>query len=751
MKLIQSPVAWNNGKLVPLSDGDSLSKGREQTIAYQILRAHSHDNSDDVLRIRFDSLASHETTYVSIIQTAKAAGLKEFPVPYIMTNCHNSLCVEGGTINEDDHVYGFSAAKKYGGIFVPAHEAIMHQFVREMTVGCGKMILGSDSHTRYGAYGTMGIGEGGPELVKQMLCQTYDIQPPKVIAVHVTGEVRNGVGPQDVALALIKAVFSSGFVNNKILEFIGEGVSAMSADFRHGIDVMTTETTCLSTIWQTDERIRLHYRIHGREEDYRRLEPGEGACYDGAIELDLSAVVPMIALPFHPSNAYTVKELCENAEDILHTTELECNRQLNHPGIHMDFSGILKNGKIRVPQGAIAGCSGGTFENLCAAAAIIGSGNVCIENFTLNIYAASTPILSALLRNGAAASLTDAGAVIKTCFCGPCFGAGDVPANNMMSIRHVTRNFANREGSHPAEGQIASVALMDARSIAATAKNGGYLTPATVDGVPDCDMTYHFEDSIYKKCVYNGFRSPKPAESLVLGPNITDWPDIPALPENLLVRFGAVIHDPVTTTDELIPSGEFSTYRSNPNRMAEFTLMRREPAYLNRAKDTRQQERRRAAGETVDAQYTRALAAMSPACSFQNTGIGSGIYATKPGDGSAREYAASCQRVLGSSINIAHEYATKRYRSNLINWGIIPFTVAETPDLAPNDFVLLVGIREALASGKETITALVFGENGLKKPMTLHTGTLLPRDREILLAGSLIGYYREQMRNISES
>ncbi|MBO4888782.1 MAG: hydratase [Firmicutes bacterium] len=708
MKYYQEPCMYSNGTVKRISS-DMVGEGREKTMAYRILRAHESaevPKEEGMLHLRFEALISHDITYVGIIQTARASGMKSFHLPYALTNCHNSLCAVGGTINEDDHVFGLSAARKYGGIYVPANQAVIHQYAREMMTGCGRMILGSDSHTRYGAYGTMGIGEGGPELVKQLLDQTYDIPLPEVTLIHVTGSLKKGVGPHDVALTLCRDVF--GTVKNHILEFAGEGIHELSADQRIGIDVMTTETACLSSIWETDEVIRAFYQNHGREEDYQPMKPLEGACYDHFIELDLSEIEPMIALPFHPSNAVPIRELKEDP-----------HRYLDPIGL----SDMIKDGKIRVTQGVIAGCAGGLYENLEEANEILQKGSIGQGIFSLSVYPASTPVQHALAENGVLTSLLESGAVVKPCFCGPCFGAGDVPSNEGFSIRHTTRNFPNREGSKPGEGQKAYVALMDARSIAATAAMGGILT-----GADELDYTtekkpYHFYPGIYEKRVYQGYGDPHEEEPLILGPNITDWPHMEALKDDLLVKLCAVIRDPVTTTDELIPSGETSSYRSNPLRLSEFTLSRREPLYVSRAK---------AAAKERPEDF---------GLSGEKTSIGSAIFAVKPGDGSAREQAASCQRVLGGSCNFAIEYATKRYRSNCINWGMIPFTVSDFP-AETGQTVYIPGIRKALAEGKEEITGYI--DQDPAKALHLQMKGLTDTEREILLLGCLMNYYAKR-------
>lgn len=703
---------------------------KQNTIAYGILKKHNISSDLKYLNLKFDALASHDITYVGIVQTARASGLKEFPIPYVMTNCHNSLCSVGGTINEDDHVFGLSAAKKYGGIYVPAHLAVIHSYMREMMASCGSMILGSDSHTRYGALGTMGIGEGGPELAKQLLDKTYDVNAPEVIAVYLEGSVQRGVGPQDVALALIKAVFKDGFVKNKVLEFVGPGISELSVDFRNGIDVMTTETTCLSSIWRTDEKVLEWYKIHNREEAYSELNPGEIAYYDGLVKIDLSKVVPMIALPFHPSNVYSIEELNKNSVEIFKEVEAEGRKQLENSNFHL-LDKII-DGKIKVNQGIIAGCAGGTFENICEAAAILEGKSVGNDHFSLSVYPGSQPINSALIKNGTVSKLVDVGAIIKTAFCGPCFGAGDVPSNNALSIRHTTRNFPNREGSKPSGGQIASVALMDARSIAATALNGGILTPATEVNIPEYSSAYSFNKSIYDNRVYTGFKKAMPEEELKFGPNITDWPSIEPLKDNIVLKIVSVINDEVTTTDELIPSGETSSYRSNPLKLAEFALSRKDPEYVGRAKAVQQLD-------LNSEELKKVLDGLDP----ENTSLGSVIFAKRPGDGSAREQAASCQRVLGGSANIAFEYATKRYRSNLINWGMLPFTIDPSQDIAfeNGDYIVIEGIKEIVTNEIDEVTAKLISKNG-KKDFKLQLKNLSKDERDIILSGCLINYYR---------
>ncbi len=728
------------------------------TIAHQILAKHNTSTNLQDLKLRFDALASHDITYVGIIQTARASGLKEFPVPYVLTNCHNSLCAVGGTINEDDHIFGLSAAQKYGGIFVPAHQAVIHQYMREMMSGCGKMILGSDSHTRYGALGTMAIGEGGPELVKQLLRKTYDIPYPEVIAVYLEGRPGKGVGPQDVALAIIKEVFENGFVKNKVLEFVGPGIADLSVDYRNGIDVMTTETTCLSSIWCTDDKVREYYQIHGRLEEYSPLEPGPVAYYSGLVKVDLSKIEPMIALPFHPSNVYSIQELNQNALDILAKVEEEGKQQLDNPKIDFRLKNKVIDGRLRVDQGVVAGCAGGTFENIVEMAAILKGKSTGKGEFWLSTYPASQPVYLEIIKNGVAEALMTAGVTIRSAFCGPCFGAGDVPANNGMSARHTTRNFPKREGSKPGYGQVSSVALMDARSIAATAANGGILTPATEMDYEPVVSTYTFNRQVYANRVYQGFGKPQAGLELKFGPNIADWPKMSALPQNLLLQLTSVIHDPVTTTDELIPSGETSSYRSNPLKLAEFTLSRKDPHYVEKAKAIQKMETERMRLLTegkISEPLSTALGSLfvplleeeNPSAEkvhqlVSNTGIGSVIFAVKPGDGSAREQAASCQKVLGGRANIAVEYATKRYRSNLINWGMLPFIVDKEVEaqFKVDQFIYIPGIREAVEKCSAQIPAYIIHSQG-KTEITLKLANLTPDEREIILAGCLINYY----------
>ena len=716
-------------------------EAKKGTIAYKILSSHNTSGSDAALKIRFDALVSHDITYVGIIQTARASGLTEFPLPYALTNCHNSLCAVGGTINEDDHVFGLSAARKYGGIYVPANQSVIHSFAREELSGCGKMILGSDSHTRYGALGTMGVGEGGPELVKQLLKNTYDVAYPAVVLVYLTGRPRRGVGPHDVAIALTKAVFANGFVKNKVLEFTGPGVASLPIDFRNGIDVMTTETTCLSSIWETDDVVKTHYAVHGRPDDYKKLAPEKAAYYDSMITIELDKIEPMIALPFHPSNAYTIHEFIENAADILADVEKTAAEKFGK--VKLDLASKAHDGKVFADQGIIAGCSGGLFDNICEASAILKDKSTGNGYFNLSVYPTSVPVSLALTRGGFTESLLEAGAVIKPSFCGPCFGAGDVPANNGLSLRHTTRNFPNREGSKPGEGQLAGVALMDSRSIAATAANGGVITAATDVDYDFEPVPYTFDKTVYEHRVYYGFGKPMKDEKLIMGPNITDWPKMYPLADNLLVKLAAVIRDDVTTTDELIPSGETSSYRSNPLRLAEFALSRREPLYVSRSKEVDTTERARIAGEKPE-ELARVLAAFGNANELmKNTQFGSCVFANKPGDGSAREQAASCQKVLGGFANICYEFATKRYRSNCINWGILPFTIDknETFPYENGDYVFVPDIREKLAVGCEEFAAKVLDKSGKLHDIMLYVKGLTDDEKEIILDGCLINYY----------
>ncbi|ODR37432.1 hydratase [Eisenbergiella tayi] len=734
---------------VAAKTGKQMNKeeASKETISYGILKSHNTSGNMDSLKIKFDKLTSHDITFVGIIQTARASGLTKFPIPYVLTNCHNSLCAVGGTINEDDHLFGLTCAKKYGGVYVPPHQAVIHQFAREMLAGGGKMILGSDSHTRYGALGTMAMGEGGPELVKQLLNQTYDIKMPGVIGVYLTGEPVKGVGPQDVALAIIGAVFKNGYVKNKVMEFVGPGVERLSADFRIGIDVMTTETTCLSSIWKTDKEIEEFYEIHGRKDEYKELAPGEVAYYDGMICVDLSAVRPMIAMPFHPSNTYTIQEVNENLEDILDEVEKRAAVSLDG-AVEYSLRDKVRNGKFCVDQGIIAGCAGGGFENICAAADILKGQYIGADEFTLSVYPASMPVYMELIKNGCAATILETGAVMKTAFCGPCFGAGDTPANNGFSIRHSTRNFPNREGSKLQNGQIASVALMDARSIAATAANKGVLTPATEFDGTFGKYKYHFDSKIYENRVFDSKGVADPDVEIHFGPNIKDWPAMCSLPENMVLQVVSEIHDPVTTTDELIPSGETSSYRSNPLGLAEFTLSRKDPAYVGRAKEIQKAQTAVMEGKCPVEEKPELAPVMGtirkqyPDVGEGNIGFGSTIFAVKPGDGSAREQAASCQKVLGGWANIANEYATKRYRSNLINWGMLPFLIEEGELPFTNlDYLFISGIRKAVEEEQGTITAYVVKEDGLKS-FTLTLGDLTKEERRIILEGCLINYNR---------
>lgn len=733
-------------KVVGVQNVLSVEEARKNTMAYSILKNHNTSDNMEQLKIKFDKLASHDITFVGIIQTARASGLTEFPVPYVLTNCHNSLCAVGGTINEDDHMFGLSCAKRYGGIYVPPHQAVIHQFAREMLAGGGKMILGSDSHTRYGALGTMAIGEGGPELVKQLLSKTYDIKLPKVVGVHLTGKPRRGVGPQDIALAIIGAVFKNGYVNNKVMEFFGEGIQNLSVDYRIGIDVMTTETTCLSSIWVTDEKVKEFYEIHKRPEEYQELAPGHVAYYDGLVEVDLSEIKPMIAMPFHPSNVYTIDELNANLYDILDDVEKKAKISLDNNKVNYTLKDKVINGRLYVEQGVIAGCAGGGFENICDATDIMNGKFIGNDTFSLSVYPASQPVFMELVKNGSVAKLMASGATVRTAFCGPCFGAGDVPANNGLSIRHSTRNFPNREGSKVTNGQIASVALMDARSIAATAANQGFLTSAENLDVNYSKPNYYFDSSIYENRVYDGVGKPDPSVEVKFGPGIKDWPKMCALTDDMLLKVVSVIHDPVTTTDELIPSGETSSYRSNPLGLAEFTLSRKDPEYVGKAKAIQAAEKAREAGkdivaavpelkkvyETIQKQFN-----MKP----EETIVGSVVYAVKPGDGSAREQAASCQKVLGGLANIAREYATKRYRSNLINWGMIPFLLDGTEPFEKEDYLYIKDVKAAIVNKKSEVQAYIVGKE--MKPFTLKIGDLTEDEREIIVKGCLINYYRE--------
>ena len=752
MKLYDTGVYLQNGQEIIPENQANLPVAKEEaarnTIAYSILKAHNKSDNMEKLQIKFDKLTSHDITFVGIIQTARASGLEKFPVPYVLTNCHNSLCAVGGTINEDDHMFGLTCAKKYGGVYVPPHQAVIHQFAREMLAGGGKMILGSDSHTRYGALGTMAMGEGGPELVKQLLCQTYDINMPGVVAIYLKGAPRPGVGPQDVALAIIGEVFANGYVKNKVMEFVGPGVASLSADFRIGVDVMTTETTCLSSIWQTDAKIEEFYAIHGRPEDYKELKPGNVAYYDGCVEIDLSEIKPMIAMPFHPSNTYTIDELKANLDDIL--ADVEKRAQVSLDGkIPFTLRDKVVDGKLYVEQGIIAGCAGGGFENICAAADILKGKNIGHDAFTLSVYPASTPIYMELAKNGVLAELIGTGAVVKTAFCGPCFGAGDTPANNAFSIRHTTRNFPNREGSKIQNGQISSVALMDARSIAATAANKGFLTSAEEFDGSYSEHKYYFDKSIYENRVFDSKGVADPSVEIQFGPNIKDWPEMAALADNLILKVVSEIHDPVTTTDELIPSGETSSYRSNPLGLAEFTLSRKDPEYVGRAKAIQAAQKAIQAGncpaeavpelkpviQTINKTY--------PDVDKTNLGVGSTIFAVKPGDGSAREQAASCQKVLGGWANIANEYATKRYRSNLINWGMLPFLIpAGDLPFKNGDFLFFPGIRKAVEEKADVIKGYTVDRDNLKE-FEVTLGELTDDEREIILKGCLINYNRK--------
>ena len=752
MKLYDTGVYLQNGQeIIPENQADlpvAKEEAAKNTIAYSILKAHNKSDNMEKLQIKFDKLTSHDITFVGIIQTARASGLEKFPVPYVLTNCHNSLCAVGGTINEDDHMFGLTCAKKYGGVYVPPHQAVIHQFAREMLAGGGKMILGSDSHTRYGALGTMAMGEGGPELVKQLLCQTYDINMPGVVAIYLKGAPRPGVGPQDVALAIIGEVFANGYVKNKVMEFVGPGVASLSADFRIGVDVMTTETTCLSSIWQTDAKIEEFYAIHGRPEDYKELKPGNVAYYDGCVEIDLSEIKPMIAMPFHPSNTYTIDELKANLDDIL--ADVEKRAQVSLDGkIPFTLRDKVVDGKLYVEQGIIAGCAGGGFENICAAADILKGKNIGHDAFTLSVYPASTPIYMELAKNGVLAELIGTGAVVKTAFCGPCFGAGDTPANNAFSIRHTTRNFPNREGSKIQNGQISSVALMDARSIAATAANKGFLTSAEEFDGSYSEHKYYFDKSIYENRVFDSKGVADPSVEIQFGPNIKDWPEMAALADNLILKVVSEIHDPVTTTDELIPSGETSSYRSNPLGLAEFTLSRKDPAYVGRAKEIQAAQKAIQAGQCPAEAVPELKPVMEtihksyPDVDKTNLGVGSTIFAVKPGDGSAREQAASCQKVLGGWANIANEYATKRYRSNLINWGMLPFLIPSGDLPFKNgDYLFFPGIRKAVEEKADMIKGYTVEGDSLKE-FDVTLGELTDDEREIILKGCLINYNRK--------
>lgn len=761
IKLYDSGVYLLNGNEIIEDNKDTLTQiksktgkkidkeeASKNTMSYSILEKHNTSSTMDKLKIKFDAMASHDITYVGIIQTAMASGLKEFPIPYVLTNCHNTLCAVGGTINEDDHMYGLSAAKKFGAIYVPAHQAVIHSYMREMMSGCGKMIIGSDSHTRYGALGTMAVGEGGPELVKQLLNRTYDIDRPEVIAVYMTGSPVKGVGPQDIALAIIGAVFENGYVKNKVMEFVGDGIKNLSADFRCGIDVMTTETTCLSSIWITDDKIKDYYEVHGRSEDFKELSPKDIAYYDGMVYVDLSKIKPMIAMPFHPSNTYTIEELNSNLHDIIDKVEQTAKKQLDNSKIKFTLKDKIKNGKLIVDQGVIAGCAGGTFENICDAADILDNASIGADTFSLSVYPGSQPIFLSLIENGAMAKLATAGAVIRSAFCGPCFGAGDVPSNNGFSIRHTTRNFPNREGSKPGNGQIASVALMDARSIAATAVNKGVLTPATDIDVNFSKPKYYFKKDVYDNRVYNGFSKADSNVEIKYGPNIVPWPEMSYLTDNIVLKVASVITDPVTTTDELIPSGETSSYRSNPLGLAEFTLSRKDPAYVGVAKQIQKSEKARLENKNPfdsNEDYKKAFDVIKKVFTdldYTKTGVGSTIYAVKPGDGSAREQAASCQKVLGGWANIAVEYATKRYRSNLINWGMLPFIFKDKLPFEKGDFIFIPEIRKAIENKDTKIKAYVVKDE--LKEFTLEMADLTDDERKIILSGCLINFYRDE-------
>ena len=743
VKLNSNGVFLVDGKISEKAN-ISPAEARKNTIAYSILNSHNVSGEDDQLKIKFDALVSHDITYVGIIQTARASGLREFPIPYAMTNCHNSLCAVGGTINEDDHVFGLSAAKKYGGIYVPANQSVIHSYAREELSGCGKMILGSDSHTRYGALGTMGVGEGGPELVKQLLKNTYDIKAPEVVLVYLTGTPKKGIGPHDVAIALVGATFASGFVKNKVLEFVGPGVKNLPIDFRNGIDVMTTETTCLSSIWETDEVTKKHYEAHGRPEEYKRLYPNGVAYYDSCIEIDLSKMESMIALPFHPSNAYTIHEFVANADEILAKVEEEAKKKFGK--CNLDLRSKVKDGKVMADQGIIAGCAGGMFDSIDEASAILKDQSTGNGYFSLSVYPTSVPVSLELTKIGVTADLLSAGAVIKPSFCGPCFGAGDVPANNGLSLRHTTRNFPNREGSKPGEGQLSGVALMDARSIAATARNGGVITAATDVDYDYTPHEYKFDKSVYEKRVYYGYGKADESAELILGPNITDWPAQYELADNLLVKLAAVIRDPVTTTDELIPSGETSSYRSNPLRLSEFALSRRVPEYVGNSKAVAATEAERRADKTP-AELMEVLSKVGDAATLiKNTQFGSCVFANKPGDGSAREQAASCQKVLGGFANVCYEFATKRYRSNCINWGILPFTLDKDTEFPyeTGDYLFVEGIRQSIIDGKEEFSAKVIKADGNVSDLTLYVKGLTEDEKEIILCGCLMNYYKSQ-------
>lgn len=752
----------NGNTLIEENDKDKIKavtgkdidkeEARKGSIAYNILKAHNTSGNMDKLRLKFDAMASHDITFVGIIQTAKASGMEKFPLPYVLTNCHNSLCAVGGTINEDDHMFGLSAAKKYGGIYVPPHIAVIHQYMREAFAGCGKMILGSDSHTRYGALGTMAIGEGGGELVKQLLQDTYDVNRPEIIAIYLEGAPKAGVGPQDIALAIIGAVFKNGYVKNKIMEFVGPGIASMTTDYRNGVDVMTTETTCLSSVWETDEDTKKFLSIHGRVGDYKQLKPADVTYYDGVVYVDLSTIKPMIALPFHPSNVYEIDTLNENLEDLLHEVEVEAVKIGGEAGKGLKLVDKIENGKLRVSQGIIAGCAGGTYSNVMEAAHILKGYSTGFDEFNLNVYPSSQPVFIETTRNGAVADLMESGAVVKTAFCGPCFGAGDTPANNGLSIRHTTRNFPNREGSKPGSGQMSAVALMDARSVAATARNKGILTPATEYADDYVVPEYHYDDTIYKNRVYNGFGNAHEESNLVYGPNIKDWPEMTALTDNILLKVCSKILDDVTTTDELIPSGETSSYRSNPLGLAEFTLSRRDPEYVGRSKKVDVIEKARRSGADIlkdNAELADVFDKIKTIEGFSNiiandTEIGSMIYAKKPGDGSAREQAASCQRVIGGLANIAKEYATKRYRSNVMNWGMLPFLLDAEPDFEVGDYIFVPNIKSHLRGDMSKIPAYIIG-NDIKE-ISLNIAEMTDAEKSIVEAGSLINYNKSKIK-----
>ena len=747
-------IEENDKDKIKAATGKDIDKeeARKGSIAYNILKAHNTSGNMDKLRLKFDAMASHDITFVGIIQTAKASGMEKFPLPYVLTNCHNSLCAVGGTINEDDHMFGLSAAKKYGGIYVPPHIAVIHQYMREAFAGCGKMILGSDSHTRYGALGTMAIGEGGGELVKQLLQDTYDVNRPEIIAIYLEGAPKAGVGPQDIALAIIGAVFKNGYVKNKIMEFVGPGIASMTTDYRNGVDVMTTETTCLSSVWETDEDTKKFLSVHGRVGDYKQLKPADVTYYDGVVYVDLSTIKPMIALPFHPSNVYEIDTLNENLEDLLHEVEVEAVKIGGEAGKGLKLVDKIENGKLRVSQGIIAGCAGGTYSNVMEAAHILKGYSTGFDEFNLNVYPSSQPVFIETTRNGAVADLMESGAVVKTAFCGPCFGAGDTPANNGLSIRHTTRNFPNREGSKPGSGQMSAVALMDARSVAATARNKGILTPATEYADDYVVPEYHYDDTIYKNRVYNGFGNAHEESDLVYGPNIKEWPEMTALTDNILLKVCSKILDDVTTTDELIPSGETSSYRSNPLGLAEFTLSRRDPEYVGRSKKVDVIEKARRSGADIlkdNAELADVFDKIKTIEGFSNiiannTEIGSMIYAKKPGDGSAREQAASCQRVIGGLANIAKEYATKRYRSNVMNWGMLPFLLDEEPDFEVGDYIFVPNIKSHLRGDMSKIPAYIIGNN--IKEISLNIAEMTDAEKSIVEAGSLINYNKSKIK-----